>query len=123
MGIVVGVADQPSTRERGAAGERRAAAFLIRQGLEILERNVTIAGAELDLIARSGETIVFVEVRGRHDDRLGHPLETVDLRKQAKLRRGATGWLVARGLWEQVAVRFDVVALVGEDVEWLPDAF
>jgi putative endonuclease len=112
-----------STRERGRAGEDRAAAFLIAQGLEILERNVTCAGAELDLVARDGDAIVFVEVRGRSDDHRGHPFETVDARKQARVRRGATGWLVRQNLWERVAVRFDVVALVGGELEWLKDAF
>lgn len=111
------------TRERGRAGEDRAAAFLIAQGLEILERNVTCAGAELDLVTRDGETIVFVEVRGRSDELRGHPFETVDARKQGRLRRGATGWLVRRGLWERVPVRFDVIALVGGELEWLKDAF
>lgn len=113
-----------STRERGRAGEDRAAAFLIDHGVEILERNVTCAGAELDLVVREGETIVFVEVRGRSRDDHGHPFETVDARKQGRLRRGATAWLVARDLWERVAVRFDVIALVGdEDPQWLRDAF
>jgi putative endonuclease len=116
--------DDESTRARGQRGEDRAADHLSERGLEILARNVTAAGAELDVIARDRETIVFVEVRKRSDDRLGHPLETVDARKQARIRRGATGWLVAHGLWEQVAVRFDVVAIVGDDrVEWLKDAF
>ncbi len=113
----------PSTRERGQRGEDRAADYLVRRGLEVLERNVTAAGAELDLVCRAGDTLVFVEVRGRSDDRLGHPLETVDARKQARIRRGATGWLVARGLWERVPVRFDVVAIVRDDVEWIQDAF
>jgi putative endonuclease len=97
---------------------------LLGHGLEIVARNATAAGVEIDLIVRDGEAIVFVEVRGRSDDRLGHPFETVDQRKQARLRRGATGWLVANDLWERVATRFDVVALVGDDdIEWLRDAF
>ena len=118
--------DGPSTRERGQRGEERAAEHLLRSGLEILARNVTAAGAELDLIARDGETIVFVEVRKRSDDRRGHPLETIDARKQARIRRGATGWLITQGLWERVAVRFDAIAIVGEDdqrIEWLRDVF
>jgi putative endonuclease len=112
-----------STREKGRRGEDRAALFLSEHGLEIVARNVTAAGVEIDLIARDGEAIVFVEVRGRRDDRLGHPFETVDARKQARLRKGATAYLVANDLWERVAVRFDVVALVGDDIEWLRDAF
>jgi putative endonuclease len=113
----------PSTRDKGRAGEDRAALFLSSRGLEIVARNVKAAGVEIDLIARDGETIVFVEVRGRADDRLGHPLETIDARKQARLRRGATGWLVGQQLWERVPMRFDVVALVGDDIQWLRDVF
>jgi len=117
------MADERSTRERGRAGEDRAAEHLVRHGLEIIERNVTAAGVEIDLVGRDGDTIVFIEVRGRADDRRGHPFETIDARKRSRLRRGATGWLVRRDLWERVAVRFDVVALVGDDIEWLRDAF
>jgi putative endonuclease len=127
LGDDLGDVDDPSrasTRDKGRAGEDRAASFLLGHGLEILARNVTAAGVEIDLIVRDGEAIVFVEVRGRRDDRLGHPFETVDQRKQARLRRGATGWLVANDLWERIATRFDVVALVGDDdIEWLRDAF
>jgi putative endonuclease len=129
--------DEPaaSTRDLGQRGERRAAAWLEQHGLAILDGNVTLAGAEIDLIARdpaepefagSDEpwTCVFVEVRGRSDDRLGHPLETIDARKQARVRRAATAWLVGHDLWERVAVRFDVIALVGDDDPlWLRDAF
>jgi putative endonuclease len=102
---------------------------LEQHGLAILDRNVTLAGAEIDLIARDPAesepwTCVFVEVRGRSDDRRGHPLETIDARKQARVRRAATAWLIERGLWERVAVRFDVIALVGDDDPlWLRDAF
>lgn len=112
-----------STRERGRAGEDRAAALLLQRGVEILDRNIVVAGVELDLVVRDGETIVFVEVRGRSDDLRGHPIETIDARKRGRLRRGATAWLVGRDLWERVHVRFDVITLVGDDVEWFQDAF
>lgn len=91
-----------------------------------------LAGAEIDLIARDpGEVepgepwvCVFVEVRGRSDDRLGHPLETIDARKRSRVRRAATAWLIEHDLWDRVAVRFDVIALVGDDDPlWLRDAF
>ena len=59
------------------------------------------------------DTVVFVEVRSRGDLRAGSPLETIGRRKRAHLRRAACAWLVARGLWERVAVRFDVVGVVG----------
>lgn len=113
-----------STRARGRASERRAASYLDGQGLAIVAMNVEIAGAELDLIAREPDgTLVFVEVRSRSDTARGHPFETIDSRKRARVRRAATAWLVREQLWEQVAVRFDAVALVGERLEWLRDAF
>ncbi|MEZ4380282.1 MAG: YraN family protein [Nannocystaceae bacterium] len=142
-----------STRARGLAAEQEAARFLESRGLAIVERNVEIGGGELDLVAllRGDEvdvdeapaeaepvdTIVFVEVRSRGDLRAGSPLETIGRRKRAHLRRAASAWLIARGLWERVAVRFDVVSVVGcvrveaeraENEEapkilWIPGAF
>lgn len=132
----------PSTRERGQLAEDQAARFLEARGLLIVDRNVRAGGVELDLVALvpAGvddrvDTYVFVEVRSREDDRAGSPEETVDLRKQARLRRGATAWLVGRDLWEAVAVRFDVVSVLaggGEAsdpsekaprITWIPGAF
>lgn len=132
----------PSTRVRGQLAEDQAARFLEARGLLVVERNVRAGGVELDLVALvpAGvddrvDTYVFVEVRSREDDRSGLPEETVDPRKQARLRRGAAAWLVGRDLWETVAVRFDVVSvLVGADsseresektprITWIPGAF
>ncbi len=121
-----------STRDRGRAVEVRVAAFLKERGLRIVDRNVERAGAEVDLIAidpRHGEDeYVFVEVRSRSRDDLGSPLETVDARKQARVVRAATAWLVAHDLWERVTVRFDVVAVgTPEDgelrIDWIEHAF
>jgi putative endonuclease len=120
-----------SPRARGRASEDLAASFLEARGLVICERNVTLAGAELDLVAEvAGEPglVVFVEVRSRADDLAGHPLETVDRHKQRRLIRAATAWLVRASLWDQVAVRFDVVAIVfGDDkapeITWIAGAF
>lgn len=116
------------TRGRGLAAEQLAARHLERAGLTILARNVELSGAEVDLVAserdREGTpTIVFVEVRSRADDRRGHPAQTVDARKQARVRRAATAYLVREDLWERVAVRFDVIAIVGDRATWLRDAF
>lgn len=126
-------AKSASTRTRGRASEDLAASYLESRGLVVCARNVTLAGAELDLIARhdtpAGPTIVFVEVRSRADDRAGHPLETIGPIKQRRLQRAATAWLVREELWERVAVRFDVVAIVfgdGEkapEISWISEAF
>jgi len=124
---------KPSRTEQGHASETLAATFLERRGFQILSRNVHSGGVELDLVARlppgvdSVETMVFVEVRSRSSVQQGQPSETVGRRKQTRLCRGATAWLVERGLWEKTAVRFDVIGVVWTDdepsVEWLPGAF
>ena len=124
-----------STRHRGFAVEAIVAELLDRAGLCVVARNVSIAGAEIDLIATTENSlesreplVVFVEVRSRADDRLGHPLETVDAKKQAKIVRAATAWLVRESLWEKVAVRFDVIGVLtppqgDPDVVWIRGAF
>lgn len=98
----------------------------------MLASNVTIAGAEIDLIGQLEDgvepTIVFVEVRSRADDLRGHALETIGPEKRRRIIRAATAYLVANDLWERVAVRFDVVTVTGSDIdqapiEWLPAAF
>ena len=122
-----------STRARGHAIEQAVASFLERRGLEVIERNVEVGGGEIDLVARlrdeDGEqTIVFVEVRSRAHAGLGTPAETVSRQKRAHLIRAASAWLVARNLWERVAVRFDVVGVIVQphfrlEIEWIPNAF
>ncbi|WP_434420466.1 YraN family protein [Nannocystis pusilla] len=133
----------PSTRVRGQLAEDQAARFLEARGLLVVDRNVRAGGVELDLVGLvpAGvddrvDTYVFVEVRSREDDRAGLPEETVDPRKQARLRRGAAAWLVGRDLWETVAVRFNVVSVLiaasgdSDDprtkaprITWIPGAF
>jgi putative endonuclease len=94
----------------GRSAEDAAASHLGVLGYQILARNVRIAGCELDLIAREGETIVFVEVRSRSDRRHGGPLETVRAIKQARVGRAATAFLARHGLSDSPA-RFDVVGI------------
>ncbi len=91
----------------GAEGEARAADFLERRGYRIVDRNVRAGGVELDLVARRGGLVVFVEVKTRRSRAFGRPEEAVDARKRARLVRGATVWL--RGRRGVARARFDVV--------------
>ncbi|MBI4424453.1 MAG: YraN family protein [Elusimicrobia bacterium] len=106
----------------GALAEGRAAAFLESLGLTVLHRRFRCRAGELDLVARDGETIVFVEVKARGGDAFGSPEEAVDGPKRRRLARAAAVYLAQRGLAEAPA-RFDVVAVTPEGIRHLPDAF
>lgn len=95
--------------ELGAEGEARAARHLARRGYRIVARNVRAGGVELDLIARRGRMIVFVEVKTRRCTRFGPPELSVDARKRQRLTRGAVAWLAENPCFAH-RIRFDVVA-------------
>ena len=109
------------SRELGDAAESRAAAYLAGLGYEILERNFACRMGELDIVAKIGETIVFVEVRSRSSVRFGLPQETVVAAKRRKLLRAARLYAQARGL--DCPMRFDVIADGPEGLEHIEDAF
>ena len=131
------------TRGRGQAAEDRAVAFLERAGVRIVDRNVIAGGVELDIVGLDissdhvapgddSGTYIFVEVRSRSHQERGHPAETIDGRKRRRVVKGATAWLVSRGLWERVHVRFDVVTVIGHEapgsdqdggIDWIVSAF
>lgn len=100
---------------RGRPGEDLAARFLERQGLRILGRNLRSRLGEIDLVARDGATLVFVEVKTRRPGTADPPQASVDARKQRRLARLAVNYLARRWLGD-LACRFDVVAVtVGPD--------
>ncbi len=105
----------PHDRQRlGRAGEEAAARFLEARGYRIAARNVRAERVEIDLVARRGPLLVFVEVKTRRSTRHGEAAESVDARKQRRLRRGAGAWLATRpeAARGHRRVRFDVVTCV-----------
>ncbi len=114
-------------RQLGDAGEDLAAAALKKQGYKILERNYVTSLGEIDLIARQGKTLVFIEVKTRKNERFGAPQEAVNPAKQNKFRRLADYYLKQKRLGQEVLLRFDVVGIImGEDgprVEIIQNAF
>ena len=100
----------------GLRGEDFAAKHLRALGYIIIARNHRSRYGELDLIARDGNTLVFVEVKTRKSDAYGSPLEAVTAEKQRQISRAALAWLKWKKLLNQ-RTRFDVVGLV-----WEPDA-
>jgi len=99
-----------ATLPTGRLGESLAAEFLLGQGYAIVEKNYRKRYGEVDIIARDGDTLVFVEVKTRQSTVFGTPFEAVDGRKQRQLSRVAQEYLQSRGLIDAPA-RFDVVAI------------
>ncbi len=106
----------------GVAAERLAAELLRREGYEVLEHRYRFHRHDVDLVARRGATVVFVEVKVRSDASHGGAAEAVTPRKRLALTRAASAWLQRHGRPEDGA-RFDVIAVDADRVEWLQSAF
>ncbi len=98
----------------GAEGERAAKAFLRAEGFRILHENYSTPLGEIDLIAREGDVVVFVEVKSRASREFGPPQSSVTLTKQRQIVKVAGLFLQREGLPE-AACRFDVVAVTFEE--------
>ncbi len=110
-------------RQTGSRYEETAAAFLTSKGYRVLERNFRCRQGEIDLICRHGRYLVFAEVKYRSGLSMGSPAEAVDARKQERIRRAAAFYLYSHGMGGDVPCRFDVVGILGSDIELIQDAF
>ena len=116
-------------QQLGRAAEAAAARYLVREGWSLLGRNVRVGRGELDLIARRGDVLAFVEVKARRTTSYGTPEDAVDGRKRRQVARLAELWLAFRpwALRGVSDVRFDVVAVDASVrppvVRHLPGAF
>lgn len=95
----------------GRAGEDAAVALLEAHGYRIVGRNVRLPGGEIDVIARDGDTVVFVEVKARTNGSFGSAVGAVDARKRKTLRVLASDWLQIAA--PRAKARFDVVTFDG----------
>jgi len=106
-------AREPDRADTGKWGEAQAARFLKRTGYRILGTRVRVKPrGELDLVARDGQILVFVEVKTRHSEDFGRPISAVDRNKRRALCRAAVRYL-ERLRYPRICFRFDVVEVVG----------
>ncbi|HRI36122.1 MAG TPA: YraN family protein [bacterium] len=97
-----------SSRAIGDHVEDQACEYLLRLGYEILARNYCVRGGEIDIVARDGDTTVFVEVKYRSGDRYGTGLESVTPRKLERMRRAIERWMAD---YQTEDVRVDAIEL------------
>ena len=100
-------------RAQGDAAEERACRHLGRSGFTIVERNYRTKGGEIDIVARKGDVLVFVEVRSREVPGFGTPEESVTPAKRRRIVVAARRYLstVPPSSWGEA--RFDVIAIEG----------
>jgi putative endonuclease len=109
-------------RELGTSGEDLAAQWYTAHGYEVLERNWRCRHGELDLVLRNGRQVVFCEVKNRTTDAFGTPAEAITREKKQRVRFLAARWL-EDAKPRPAEIRFDVVAILGDEVEVLEGAF
>ena len=110
-------------RDAGAKKEDELARFLTECGLKIKELNFRNRFGEIDIIAKDGDYTVFVEVKYRKNASAGHPEEAVSASKARTISKVADYYMVSRKLPADSPVRFDVVAIEGEEMRWYKNAF
>lgn len=96
-------------QQTGKRGENLAAAYLEQEGYTVIARNYRYRRAEVDLIVRKADWLVFVEVKARSSDTFGYPESFVDARKAALLVQAAEEFIYAND-WHG-HVRFDVISV------------
>lgn len=105
----------------GGNAESRAAEYLESRGVAIVARNYRCRLGEIDIVAREGEVLVFVEVRMRAEGHFGGALESITRRKQRRIAAAAGMYL--RQFPRSPRCRFDVIAMEYGDIRWLRAAF
>lgn len=110
-------------KELGKTGEEAAVKYLIKNGYSILATNYRCRSGEIDIVAREGEFLVFIEVKTRTGTRYGSASEALDIRKKQRLRKLANYYLMMKGLTD-VNCRFDVVTLqLADNTNWELELF
>ena len=93
------------------------------QGFVILEKNYRCRSGEIDLIARDGRYLVFIEVKYRSSGHAGSALEAINTKKAAQVRRIASIYLYQNRYSENTPVRFDAAGVDGDQITYIKNAF
>lgn len=110
-------------RSLGTRWETQAAEYLKDKGMEIKERNYRTRQGEIDIVGVHNGYLVFVEVKYRKNTDKGYASQAVDYRKQCRICKVADYYRYIHKLGNQISVRYDVVAIQGEKIQWIQNAF
>ena len=110
-------------KSKGNQGEAKACDYLRKQGYHIIKQNYRCKVGEVDIVAKEGDYLVFVEVKYRKNASHGMPQESVTFAKQKKISAAAGYYLMSHNVRENVSVRFDVVSVLGDEITLIKNAF
>ena len=110
-------------REIGKVYEKRAGAYLEQHGYKVIEYNFQSRQGEIDIIAKDGEYLVFVEVKYRTDSHAGNPFEAVNRSKQRTISKVASYYCLTHGYGVDTPCRFDVLAIDAQSIQLYKNAF
>ncbi|MBR5421902.1 MAG: YraN family protein [Lachnospiraceae bacterium] len=111
------------TRSKGTEMEKKAEQYLAQEEVWILAHNFRCRFGEVDLVGKDGDYLVFFEVKYRSSDQSGDAAEAVNARKQKKICQVADFYRGRHVDLAKLSVRFDVLAIEGEEIRWIKDAF
>ena len=114
--------DKKFNKINGQIGETFAEKYLKKQKYKILQKNFSTKLGEVDIICQQKKTIIFVEVKSRETLAFGRPSEAVNEQKQRKIRRVAEEYLIRNHLVD-ASIRFDVIEIIGENINHIENAF
>ncbi len=109
-------------QKRGLAAEQQAMRYLQSRGWEIAAHRFRVGHTEIDLVARRGPLVAFVEVKARRGEAFGSPLEAITGAKRREIVKAARVWVDRYGQASDI-YRFDCIALTGNKLEHVEDAF
>lgn len=110
----------PKTIQKGKEAEDKALLFLVEKGYELLARNYRFGKGEIDLIVAKENLLIFVEVRSLQSANFGFPEQTISEKKKQLLQKTAENFIFEKN-WQK-NIRFDIVAILNEQIEHFEDA-
>ena len=118
--------NRESSRDLGTSGENRAAAFLAERGFDIIGRNFRWSKTgEIDIIARKGSLLIFVEVKSRLSEKFGGALYSISRKKKKSLKTTARAFLSLHPEYDRpdYMCRFDLISIEDDAIECIEDMF
>jgi putative endonuclease len=112
-----------NNRQKGNRGEDLAVSYLITGGMQIIGRNYRTRRGEIDIIGKHKGYLVFVEVKYRKSLRKGAPEEAVTPAKQRTICKTADYYRLSHAVPVTTPIRYDVLAITGENITWFQNAF